>query len=174
MSSSSQKFIGRNRAPRVHIEYEVETYGSAKKVELPFIMGVMADLYGSPEEAPPDIADRKFLDIDANNFDDRLRALKPRVAFNVKNTLSEEGGSLPVAITFERLDDFSPAAIARKVEPLRELLRAREQLSNLLTWSDGKADADKLLVRMLSNLDDFKQLVTTLEASEPKTDKPEG
>src|SRR5512136_2952473 len=123
--SSSQKFIARNRAPRVQIEYELETYGSQKKVELPFVMGVMSDLSGKPAEALPPVADRKFLEIDVDNFDSRLKSMKPRVAFQVPNTLTGEG-NLPVDITFESMDDFSPAAVARKVEGLNKLLEARQ------------------------------------------------
>src|SRR6266550_7610294 len=131
--ASSQKFIARNRAPRVQIEYDVEIYGAEKKVELPFIMGVMADLSGKPEESLPSVDQRKFLEIDVDNFDDRLKGTKPRVAFHVPNTLTGEG-NLQVDLTFESMDDFSPAAIARKVEPLRKLLETRTQLSNLMTF----------------------------------------
>src|ERR1017187_9888128 len=118
----SQKFIARNRAPRVHIEYEVELYGAEKKFELPFVMGVMADLTGKPAEALPEVKDRKFLEIDVDNFDERLKACKPRVAFQVPNTLTGEG-NLSVEMTFENMDDFSPAAVARKVDALNKLLR---------------------------------------------------
>ena len=135
---SGQKFIARNRAPRVQIEYDVEVYGSQKKVQLPFVMGVMADLAGKPETPLPAVADRKFLEIDIDNFDQRLKAMMPRVAFAVPNTLTGEG-NLQVDLTFESMDDFSPAAIARKVEPLRKLLETRTQLSNLLTYMDGKS-----------------------------------
>src|SRR6201996_141014 len=127
--ASSQKFIARNRAPRVQIEYDVEVYGSQKKVQLPFIMGVMADLSGNPAEPNAPVADRKFLEIDVDNFDERLKAMKPRVAYSVPNTLSGEG-NLSVDLTFQSMDDFSPAAIARKLEPLAKLLEARQQLSN--------------------------------------------
>jgi type VI secretion system protein ImpB len=161
MSNSGQKFIGRNRAPRVQIEYEVELYGAEKKIQLPFVMGVMADLVGKSESPPPKVEDRKFLEVNVDNFDDRLKAMKPRVAFQVKNTLTGSG-SLPIAITFESMDDFSPAAIAKKVEPLRELLQAREQLSNLLTYMDGKGTAEELIAQKLKNLGEFKQLVETL------------
>jgi len=147
---SSQKFIARNRAPRVQIEYDVEVYGSEKKVQLPFVMGVMADLSGKPVEPLPPVADRKFLEIDIDNFDQRLKAMKPRVAFAVPNTLTGEG-NLQVDITFESMDDFSPAAIARKVEPLRKLLETRTQLSNLMTYMDGKTGAEELVGRMLAD-----------------------
>jgi len=148
--TGSQKFIARNRAPRVQIEYNVELYGAKKKVQLPFVMGVMADLSGNPEEALPPVSDRKFLEIDVDNFDDRLKAMKPRVAFQVPNKLTGEG-NLPIAITFESMDDFSPAAIARKVEPLRKLLEARTQLSNLITYMDGKSGAEELISKTLQD-----------------------
>jgi type VI secretion system protein ImpB len=148
--SSSQKFIARNRAPRVQIEYDVEVYGAEKKIQLPFVMGVMADLSGKPAEALPDVGDRKFLDIDVDNFDDRLKAMKPRVAFQVPNTLTGEG-NINVELTFESMDDFSPAAVARKVEPLRKLLEARSQLANLVTYMDGKSGAEELIRKALQD-----------------------
>lgn len=147
---SSQKFIARNRAPRVQIEYDVEVYGAEKKVQLPFVMGVMADLSGKPAEALPPVADRKFLEIDVDNFDDRLKSMKPRAAFHVPNTLTGEG-NLSVDITFESMDDFSPAAVARKVDALNQLLEARTQLANLLTYMDGKAGAEELLAKALKD-----------------------
>lgn len=167
--SSSQKFIARNRAPRVQIEYELETYGSAKKVELPFVMGVMADLSGKPAEALPPVADRKFLEIDVDNFDDRLKACKPRVAFQVPNTLTGEG-NLNVEMTFESMDDFSPAAVARKVDALNKLLQARTELSNLMTYMDGKDKAEALLSQLLENPDLMKSLASAPnpEAQPPK------
>jgi len=116
MSNSGQKFIARNRAPRVQIEYDVELFGAEKKVELPFVMGVMSDLSGNPAEPLAPVADRKFLDISVDNFDDRLKGIKPRVACQVPNTLTGEG-NLSLDLSFESMDDFSPAAIARKVEP---------------------------------------------------------
>ncbi|MFI5379651.1 MAG: type VI secretion system contractile sheath small subunit [Tepidisphaerales bacterium] len=147
---SSQKFIARNRAPRVQIEYDLELYGAEKQVNLPFIMGVMADLSGKPAEELPNVADRKFLEIDVDNFDDRLKSTKPRVAFQVPNTLTGDG-NISVDITFESMDDFSPAAVARKVEPLRKLLEARTQLSNLLSYMDGKAKAEELIANVLKD-----------------------
>lgn len=147
---SSQKFIARNRAPRVQIEYDVELYGAEKKVQLPFVMGVMSDLSGKPSEALPSVADRKFLEVDTDNFDSRLKSMKPRVAFAVPNTLTGEG-NLSVDITFESMDDFSPAAVARKVEGLNKLLEARQQLSNLITYMDGKTGAEDLISKVLAD-----------------------
>src|SRR5258708_6510279 len=164
--SSSQKFIARNRAPRVQIEYDVELYGAEKKVELPFVMGVMADLSGKPAEGLPAVNDRKFLEIDVDNFDDRLKATKPRVAFQVPNTLTGEG-NIAVDITFESMDDFSPAAVARKVESLNKLLTAREQLSNLLTYMDGKTGAEGLIGRLLQDPELLKSLAAAPKPEEP-------
>src|SRR5271166_676984 len=124
--ASSQKFIARNRAPRVQIDYDVELYGAQKKVELPFVMGVMADLSGKPADPLAPVADRKFLEIDIDNFDDRMKAAKPRVAFQVKNSLTGEG-NLNVELTFQSMDDFSPAAVAKKVDALNKLLTARTE-----------------------------------------------
>lgn len=161
---SSQKFIARNRAPRVQIEYDVELYGAEKKIQLPFVMGVMADLSGKPAEDLPAVADRKYLEIDVDNFDERLKSMKPRVAFNVPNTLTGEG-NLSVDMTFESMDDFSPAAVARKVDSLRKLLDARTQLSNLLTYMDGRSGAEDLIKKALAD----PALLQSL-ASAPKPD----
>jgi type VI secretion system protein ImpB len=150
MATSSQKFIARNRAPRVQIEYDVELYGAEKKVQLPFVMGVLSDLSGKPSEPLPPVADRKFLEVDIDNFDSRMKAMKPRVAFQVPNTLTGEG-NVAVDITFESMDDFSPAAIARKVDALSKLLEARQQLSNLITFMDGKTGAEELMAKVLAD-----------------------
>jgi type VI secretion system protein ImpB len=146
---SSQKFIARNRAPRVQIEYDVEVYGAEKKVQLPFVMGVLADLSGQSAEPLAPVAERKFLEIDVDNFDERLKAMKPRVAVQVPNTLTGEG-NLAVDMTFESMDDFTPAAIARKVDSLNKLLEARGQLANLLTYMDGKTGAEELISKLLA------------------------
>lgn len=160
--ASSQKFIARNRAPRVQIEYDLELYGAKKKVSLPFVMGVMADLSGKPAEALAPVADRKFMEVDVDNFDDRLKSMKPRVAFAVPNKLTNEG-NVAVDITFESMADFSPAAVAQKVEPLRKLLEARTQLSNLLTFMDGKSGAEQLMGKLMNDPELLKSL-----ASAPK------
>jgi type VI secretion system protein ImpB len=148
--ASSQKFIARNRAPRVQIEYDLELYGAEKMINLPFVMGVMADLSGKPEEPLDAVADRKFLEIDVDNFDDRLKAAKPRVAFQVPNALTGEG-NISVDLTFESMDDFSPAAVAKKVDALNKLLTARTELSNLLTYMDGKTGAEELVGKLLND-----------------------
>jgi type VI secretion system protein ImpB len=166
---SSQKFIARNRAPRVQIEYDVELYGAEKKVQLPFVMGVLADLSGKPAEALPAVADRKMLEIDVDNIDDRLKSMKPRVAFQVPNTLTGEG-NLNVELTFESMDDFSPAAVARKVDSLNKLLQARSQLSNLLTYMDGKSGAEELIANALKD----PTLLQALAAAPKPEEQSEG
>src|SRR5260221_2935085 len=144
---SGQKFIGRNRAPRVQIEYDVELYGAQKKVQLPFVMGVLADLSGKPTEPLPPVAERKALEISVDNFDDRLKAMKPRFEGTVKNTLTGEG-QMKLEMTFDSLDDFTPGAVARKIPALPELLQARAQLANLITYMDGKTGAEELIAKI--------------------------
>jgi len=164
--ASSQKFIARNRAPRVQIEYDIELYGAQKKIELPFVMGVMADLTGKPADPLAPVADRKFLEIDVDNFDERLKSCKPRVAFQVPNTLTGEG-NIAVEMTFQSMDDFSPAAVARKVDSLSKLLTARTELANLLTYMDGKSGAEDLIANALGNPELLKSL-----AAAPKPESP--
>lgn len=167
MAESSQKFIQRNRAPRVQIEYDVEVYGSEKKVQLPFVMGVLSDLSGKPSEPLPPVAERKLLEIDVDNFDERLKSMKPRAAFQVANTLTGEG-NLNVDITFESMDDFSPAAVARKVAGLDKVLEARTQLSNLITYMDGKTGAEELIAKLINDPALLQSLAATAKPAEPK------
>ncbi|MDB5861494.1 MAG: type secretion system-associated protein [Ramlibacter sp.] len=166
MSTSSQKFIARNRAPRVQIEYDVETFGAQKKVNLPFVMGVMADLAGKSEtdEAKKAVADRKFLEIDVDNFDGRMAALKPKLSFKVDNSLTGDG-QIPVEIEFESMEDFTPAKVAAKVDALKKMMEARNQLSALLTYMDGKSGAEDLLAKVMANPDLLKSI-----ADLPKND----
>jgi len=171
--ANSQKFIARNRAPRVQIEYDVELYGSEKKIQLPFIMGVMANLSGNPAEALPDVAERKFLDIDIDNFDQRLKAMKPRVTLQVPNSLTGDG-NLMVDLTFESLDDFSPAAVARKVDALSKLLEARQQLASLVTYMDGKTGAEQLIRQLLTDPTLLKAVASAPKPAEALADaKPQ-
>jgi type VI secretion system protein ImpB len=163
--ASSQKFIARNRAPRVQIEYDVEVYGAQKKVQIPFVMGVLADLSGDAKEPLPGVDERKFANIDVDNFDERMKSTKPRVAISVPNTLTGEG-NLQVDMTFESMDDFSPAAVARKVDALNKLLEARTQLSNLITYMDGKAGAEELIAAALNDPALLKSLV---DQAKPKS-----
>ena len=166
-TTSSQKFVARNRAPRVQIEYDVELYGSKKKVQLPFIMGVLSDLSGKPAEPLAPLPDRKFTDVDVDNFDSFLKSQKPRVAFQVPNALTCEG-NIAVDITFESMDDFSPAAVARKVEGLRQLLDARQQLANLVTYMDGKTGAEELIAKMIKDPALLKSLADARKTNTPE------
>lgn len=168
IKGSGQKFIANNRAPRVQIEYDVEVYGAERKVQLPFVMGVMADLAGKSLEPLPEVAERKFLDIDIDNFDERMKSIQPRAAFQVPNTLTGEG-DLNVDITFESIDDFSPATVARKVGAMNELLEARTQLANLLTYMDGKTGAEELIGNVLSNPALMNALVAAPNPGAPVT-----
>jgi type VI secretion system protein ImpB len=154
-NGSSQGFIGRNRPPRVQIQYDLDLNGAKKKVQLPFIMGVMADLAGKSEsrEARTPAGERKFLEIDVDNFNNRMAALAPRVVMRVKDTLKGESeeDKLAVDLTFQSMDDFTPDAVANKVEPLRKLLAARRQLASLLTFMDGRDKAEELLTQVLTD-----------------------
>lgn len=170
MPESSQKFIARNRAPRVQIEYDVELYGAEKKIELPFVMGVLADLSGKPAEPLPAVAERKFLEVDVDNFDSRMKSMRPRVAFQVPNTLTGEG-NLNVELSFDSMEDFSPAAVARKVEALNKLLNARQQLSNLITYMDGKSGAEDLVARLLSDPALLESLAAAPKLTDASQDK---
>lgn len=151
MSDSSHKFIKRNRPPRVHITYE-DPYDAERKVELPFVMGVMSDLSGNASSVEkPDMAERKFVDIDMDNFDQRMAAIDPGVRFNVQDKLSDSDSKLSVELHFKKIDDFGPAAVARQVPPLAKLLEAREQLANLLRYMDGKAAASDQIKALLKD-----------------------
>ena len=169
MSDSGQKFIKRNRAPRVHITYE-DPYNAEKLIELPFVMGVLADLSGNaPGVAKADVAERKFLDVDMDNFDKRMAAIEPGLSFKVENALDPDGGSqMSVNMQFRRMDDFSPAAVARQVPALAKLLEAREQLSNLLSYMDGKVAAEAQIKKLLSDPD----LMAALKDRAARTDDP--
>ena len=152
MSDSGQKFIRRNRAPRVHITYE-DPSDADKLIELPFVMGVMADLSGNaPGAEKPDVAQRKFLDIDMDNFENRMAAIQPGVNFRVRNKLGEATDEkMQVNLRFNKMDDFKPAQVARQVPALAKLLEARDQLKNLQLYMDGKADAEKKLRELLKD-----------------------
>ncbi len=161
MADSGQKFIKRNRPPRVHITYN-DPYDAEKKVELPFVMGVMADLSGNDagvEKA--DMADRKFTEFDMDNFEQRMAAIQPGAKFRVENKLAENSNEqMSVNLRFNKMDDFSPAAVAKQVPSLNKLLEAREQLTNLLRYMDGKAAATDQIKALLKD----PQLMEALKA----------
>jgi len=152
-SNSGQKFISRNRKPRVHITYE-DPYDAERLVELPFVMGVLADLSGNASQvAKADMSERKFLDIDMDNFDKRMAAIEPAASMKVPNKLGggDGGDKLSVNLKFTKMDDFSPAAIARQIPATAKLLQAREQLTNLLRYMDGKVAAEDALKKLLAD-----------------------
>jgi type VI secretion system protein ImpB len=163
---SGQRFIKENRAPRVHIEYEVETFGSRQKVSLPFVMGVMSDLSGKSHVEKKSLDKRDFVEFDMDNFDQRMAAIAPRVAFNVDNTLTGEGGKLAVDMTFKSMEDFSPGEIAKKVPALAKLLEARQELNDLMLYMDGKDGAQDLLDKVLKD----PSLMKALAAAKPADD----
>jgi type VI secretion system protein ImpB len=157
---SGQKFVRRNRPPRVHITYE-DPYNAEQKIELPFVMGVMADLSGNASAVDkPEISQRKFLDFDMDNFDQRMAAIEPGVAFNVPNKLGEDGSdTLSVTLKFSKFEDFNPAAVARQIPAMAKLLEAREQLANLLRYMDGKMAASDQIKALLAD----PELMTALK-----------
>jgi type VI secretion system protein ImpB len=163
-AKGGQKFIRENRAPRVHIEYEVETYGSRQKVELPFIMGVMSDLSGKSLVEKKTLDKRDFVEFDMDNFEQKMEAIAPRAAFIVENTLTGEG-KVGVDLTFKSLDDFGPGAIAKNVPALAKLLEAREQLNDLMVYMDGKDGAQGLLDKVLKDPDMLKALAAAKPAA---------
>ncbi|WP_455845887.1 type VI secretion system contractile sheath small subunit [Pantoea agglomerans] len=166
--SSSQKLIGRNNAPRVQIEYDVELYGSQKKIELPFVTGVMADLSGDRKNELHPVEERRFLTFDQQNFDDRMRAIRPRLHYTVENTMTEGGVMMDVELEFERMADFSPGEIARRVPQMAALLEAREHLTQLITYMDGKSSAEEVVRTILEQPDFLQKLVTDArQAAQP-------
>ncbi len=173
-SNSGQKFISRNRKPRVHITYE-DPYDSEELVELPFVMGVMSDLSGNASAVEkPEIENRKFLDVDMDNFDARMAAIEPTVAFKTANKLSgEEGTKLSVNLKFEKIADFEPAAVARQVPALAKLLEAREQLANLMRYMDGKAAAEDTLKKLLADPSLMSALKQKLDLRPATKETPE-
>jgi type VI secretion system protein ImpB len=169
---SGQRFIRRNRPPRVHITYE-DPYNAERLIELPFVMGVMADLSGNDSAVEkPEMDDRKFLDVDMDNFESRMAAIEPGVAFKVQNKLGEGSDQLSVNLRFKKMDDFGPTSVARQVPALAKLLEAREQLANLLRYMDGKVAAEDQIKKLLAD----PQLMAALKdraAQKADTSEPE-
>jgi len=155
---STQKKLERVRPPRVNISYDVETGGAVEKKELPFLMGVLADLTGNPAEALPRLKDRKFVEINPDNFDSVLKSCKPRVNFAVENKLQPGGGKIAVDMTFESMDDFSPDAVAQKVGPLKELLDLRTKLADLRGSLQGNDKLEEILQHTLNDAAAMKKL----------------
>lgn len=155
---SVQQKISRIRPPRVHISYEVETGGAIELKELPFVVGVLGDFSGKPVDPLPRVRDRKFVEIDRDNFDSVLAGMKPRLTMSVDNKLTNDGSKLGVELNFRSLDDFTPDEVVKQVEPLRRLVEARQNLSDLLAKMDGNDKLGDLLQDILSNADAQKQL----------------
>ena len=177
-SPSLQHKLDRVRRPRVQITYDVETNGAMEKTELPFVVGVLADLSGQPSQPQKGLKDRKVVTIDRDNFNDVLEKATPRLAFKVENKLTGEG-KLPVELNFKSLDDFDPAKVAEQVGPLRELLRMRHELSQLMSKMEGNDKLEKLLSDVLSNTDVARSMAKELglpggpagdDAGAPKTE----
>jgi type VI secretion system protein ImpB len=173
MAKSGQRFIKENRAPRVHIEYEVETYGAKQKVELPFVMGVMSDLSGKSEVEKKALSERDFLEIDMDNFDQRMERIAPRAAFMVDNELTGEG-KLGVDLTFKNIRDFDPGEIVKRVPAMAKLLETRQELNELLAFVDGKSGAQDLLDKILKDPELLKSLTAARASSEAKDEPTAG
>jgi len=155
---STQHKIDRVRAPRVHITYDVEIGDAIEMKEIPFVVGVLADLSGKPSEPLPRVKDRKFVEIDRDNFNNVLEAMKPRVAFKVDNRLSNDNTKMAVELRFKSLDDFHPEQVARQVEPLRKLTEARRRMSDLLGKLDGNDKLDELLQEIINSTESLQQV----------------
>ncbi|MFN7929730.1 MAG: type VI secretion system contractile sheath small subunit [Blastocatellia bacterium] len=155
---SVQQKISRIRPPRVHISYEVETGGAIEMKELPFVVGVLGDFTGKPADPLPRVRDRKFVEIDRDNFDNVLAGMKPRLQMGVENKLNNDGGKLAVELNFRSMEDFEPDQVVQQVEPLRRLVEARRNLSDLLAKMDGNDKLGELLEDVLNNADAQKQL----------------
>jgi type VI secretion system protein ImpB len=155
---STQHKLDRVRRPRVHLTYDVEVGGAIQTKELPFVVGVLADLSGKPDEPLPRLKDRKFVEIDRDNFNKVLAAIKPRLAFQVENKLQDDGSKINVDLRFRHIDDFGPDQVVQQVEPLRKLVEARERLSNLLNKMDGNDQLEQLLQDVIGSTEALKQL----------------
>lgn len=156
-SESYQQRLTRVRKPRVHITYEVETEGAAVEKELPFVVGVVGDFSGHPTEKLKSLKDRKFIQIDRDNFDDVMKRMTPGLSLRVENTLADDGSEMAVQLKFDSLPDFDPARVAQQVEPLRKLLETRDKLRDLLTKIDRSDDLEGVLEQVLKNTEDLKK-----------------
>lgn len=166
MPESTQHKLDRIRPPRVQITYDVEIGGAIQKKELPLVMGILADLSGKPEQALPKLKDRKFVEIDRDNFNDILKSITPRVVCSVDNKLSKDGGKTSVELKFQHIEDFSPLSVVKQVESLRKLFEARQRLNDLLAKLDGNDTLDAMLQHVVGNADEMKQLKAANDGGE--------
>jgi type VI secretion system protein ImpB len=157
MAESLQKWLGRNRPPRVQITYDVELGGAIEKRELPLVVGLLADLSGMPETPLPKLKERRFVEIDRDNFDEVMAKTAPRLELSVPNAITGEG-SMPLKLTFKNIDDFTPEPLVNQVPALKRLLDARQQLRDLLAKLDGNDELDKLLEDIVKNTEGLQQL----------------
>jgi type VI secretion system protein ImpB len=170
---SLQHTLDRVRAPRVQITYDVEIGDSIEMKEIPFVVGVLGDFSGKPDEPLPKLKDRKFIEIDRDNFNKVLEGMKPRVSFRVDNKLANDGSQLAVDLHFKSMDDFHPERVAEQVTPLRKLVEARKRLSDLLSKLDGNDKLDELLQDVVSSTDTLKKLGEEAGAGKPDEGKKE-
>jgi len=161
-SNSIHDKLARVRRPRVHITYQVETEGAMVEKELPFVVGVLGDFSGNPTEPLKPLRDRKFVQIDRDNFDDIMARMTPGLNIKVQNTLKDDGSEMPVQLKFRSMEDFDPGRIVAQVEPLRKLLETHDKLRDLLTKVDRSEDLEGILERVLQNTDQLKKLSTDL------------
>ncbi|MFN3149181.1 type VI secretion system contractile sheath small subunit [Bremerella sp.] len=166
MAESYQKRLNRVRKPRVHITYDVETGDAMEKKELPFVVGVMGDFSGNPAEKMEPLKERKFVQIDRDNIDDVMKRFRPELNMRVDNTLADDGSQMAVNLKFESMDDFSPANVAKQVEPLKKLLATRDNLRDLLTKIDRSDDLETLLEQVMNDADQLKKLAGELGVNE--------
>jgi type VI secretion system protein ImpB len=159
---SLQHKIDRVRPPRVQITYDVETGGAIELKELPFVVGVMGDFVGKPEEALPAFKNRKFVEVDPDNFNQVLAGMKPRLAFTLDNKLQDDGSKMGVELKFKNIEDFEPDNVVQQVEPLRKLVEARKKLSDLRSKMDGNEKLESMLEDIISNTDKQKELSKAL------------
>jgi len=162
MAESTQHKLDRIRPPRVQITYDLETGGAIQKKELPFVVAIMSDLSGQPEEALPKLKDRKFVEIDRDNFNDVMGAIAPRLALRADNKLANDGSKMSVVLQFNNMDDFNPVAIVKQVEPLRKLLEARQRLTDLLAKLDGNDTLDSLLQDVVQSTEGLQEIKATI------------
>jgi type VI secretion system protein ImpB len=158
MAESLQHTLDRVRSPRVQITYDVEVGDAIEMKEIPFVVGVLADLSGKPDEPLPKVKDRKFVEIDRDNFNQVLAGIKPRLAYRVDNKLTDDDSKMAVELRFKSLDDFHPERVAEQVTPVRKLVEARKRLSDLLAKLDGNDKLDELLQDVLASTDSIEKL----------------